>query len=278
MADTVMTEAIVDTERLVVDKVRIQYRHPVTGLPFTAVAEASLSVAAGEIVSVVGPSGCGKSTLLGAIGGLVPFTAGSITLNGQEVTRAGAGSAVVFQKPALLPWRTALRNVAYPLRLQGVRKKEALDRARAALDRVGLGNFAEHYPEQLSGGMQQRVNLARALATQPELLLMDEPFGALDALTKEVLQDELLDIVQKRTSTTIFITHDIEEAVFLGDRVVVMSARPGRIAHIQELPFGRPRRRTLMKSPEFTGIVSELREMLRHEPTTAGSREGVTAL
>src|ERR1700728_2192652 len=131
MADTVMTEAIVDTERLVVDKVRIQYRHPVTGLPFTAVEEASLSVANGEIVSVVGPSGCGKSTLLGAIGGLVPFTRGRISLNGKEVAGAGAGSAVVFQKPALLPWRTALRNVAYPLRLQGVRKQESLDRARA---------------------------------------------------------------------------------------------------------------------------------------------------
>jgi NitT/TauT family transport system ATP-binding protein len=239
----------------------------------------SLTVKTGEFLTIIGPSGCGKSTLLSSIAGFLQPDSGEITIDGSRVDGPAAGRAVVFQQASLIPWRTVAKNVAYGLTLQRVlSRKDIPARVQAAIATVGLQGYEHHYPHQISGGMQQRVNLARALATQPELLLMDEPFGALDALTKEVLQDELLDIVQKRTSTTIFITHDIEEAVFLGDRVVVMSARPGRIAHIQELPFSRPRDRTLMTSPAFTGIVSELREMLRHEPTTAGSREGVAAL
>jgi NitT/TauT family transport system ATP-binding protein len=239
----------------------------------------SLTVETGEFLTIIGPSGCGKSTLLSSIAGFLQPDSGEITVDGSRVNGPAAGRAVVFQQASLMPWRTVAKNVAYGLTLQKVlSRKDIPGRVQAAIATVGLQGYENHYPHQISGGMQQRVNLARALATQPELLLMDEPFGALDALTKEVLQDELLEIVQKRTSTTIFITHDIEEAVFLGDRVVVMSARPGRIAHVQELPFDRPRDRTLMKSPEFTGIVSELREMLRHEPTSAGSREGVAAL
>ena len=198
------------------------------------------------------PSGCGKSTLLSSIAGFLQPDSGEITVDGSRVNGPAAGRAVVFQQASLMPWRTVAKNVAYGLTLQKVlSRKDIPARVQAAIATVGLQGYEHHYPHQISGGMQQRVNLARALATQPELLLMDEPFGALDALTKEVLQDELLEIVQKRTSTTIFITHDIDEAVFLGDRVVVMSARPGRIAHVQELPFDRPRDRTLMKSPTF---------------------------
>src|SRR3984957_489353 len=217
----------------------------------------SVTVDTGEFLTIIGPSGCGKSTLLSSIAGFLQPDSGEITVDGARVNGPAAGRAVVFQQASLMPWRTVEKNVAYGLTLQKVLgRKDIPARVQAAIATVGLQGYEHHYPHQISGGMQQRVNLARALATQ----------------------DELLEIVQKRTSTTIFITHDIEEAVFLGDRVVVMSARPGRIAHIQELPFDRPRDRTLMKSPEFTGIVSELREMLRHEPTAAGSREGVAAL
>ncbi len=239
----------------------------------------SLSVDTGEFLTIIGPSGCGKSTLLSSVAGFLRPDSGRITVDGEDVVGPAPGRAVVFQQASLMPWRTVAKNAGYGLSLQRVvPRSEIPARVSAALATVGLQGYEQHYPHQLSGGMQQRVNLARALATEPELLLMDEPFGALDALTKEVLQDELLDIVAKRTSTTIFITHDIEEAVFLGDRVVVMSARPGRIAHIRELPFGRPRDRSLMTSPTFTTIVQELREMLRQEPTKVGSREGVAAL
>jgi NitT/TauT family transport system ATP-binding protein len=239
----------------------------------------SLTVQTGEFLTIIGPSGCGKSTLLSSIAGFLQPDSGTISVDGRPVDGPAEGRAVVFQQASLMPWRTVAKNIGYGLMLQrAVPRKEIADRVRAAVATVGLQGYEDHYPHQLSGGMQQRVNLARALATQPDVLLMDEPFGALDALTKEVLQDELLDIVNKRTATTVFITHDIEEAVFLGDHVVVMSARPGRIAHARELPFGRPRDRSLMTSPAFTTIVQELREMLRHEPTKAGSHEGVAAL
>jgi NitT/TauT family transport system ATP-binding protein len=285
MADKVKTRPIVNSEadavsaggatdgvaapgRLVVDKVQIQYRHPVTGLPFTAVEDASLSVADGEIVSVVGPSGCGKSTLLGAIGGLVPFTRGSISLNGKEVSGAGVGSAVVFQKPALLPWRTAVRNVAYPLRLQGVGKKESLERARAALDRVGLGNFAEHYPEQLSGGMQQRVNLARALVVDPEMLLLDEPFASVDAQMRQILQDEILGLLDSRSLSAVFVTHQIDESVLVGDKVVILSRGPGsHVREVVDIPLGRPRSPDVRRSPEFAGLVDKVWSIVREEIT-----------
>jgi NitT/TauT family transport system ATP-binding protein len=285
MADKVKTRTIVNSERdttvaggaagaaapggrLVVDKVRIQYRHPVTGMPFTAVEEASLSVSAGEIVSVVGPSGCGKSTLLGAIGGLVPFNRGSITLDGREVSSAGTDRAVVFQKPALLPWRTAIRNVAYPLRLQGVGRKESLQRARAALDRVGLGNFAEHYPEQLSGGMQQRVNLARALVVEPEMLLLDEPFASVDAQMRQILQDEILGLLDLRSLSAVFVTHQIDEAVLVGDSVVVLSRGPGsHVRTVVDVPLGRPRAPEVRRSPEFAELVDKVWSIVREEIT-----------
>jgi NitT/TauT family transport system ATP-binding protein len=252
--------------RLVVDSIRIEYRHPVTRLPFCAVEEASLSVSPGEIVSIVGPSGCGKSTLLGAIGGLVPFSQGSITLDGQPVSAAGTDRAVVFQKPALLPWRTALNNVAYPLRLQGVRRSEATRRARAALDRVGLGGFADHYPDQLSGGMQQRVNLARALVVEPELLLLDEPFASVDAQMRQILQDEILSLLDHRSLSAVFVTHQIDEAVLVGDTIVVMSRGPGsRIRAVVDVPLSRPRSPEVRRSAEFQALVDQVWGIVREE-------------
>jgi NitT/TauT family transport system ATP-binding protein len=229
--------------------------------------EVSLEVRTGEFLTVIGPSGCGKSTLLSCIAGFVSSTSGRITIDDVEVVGPGDGRAVVFQQASLLPWRTVAKNTAYGLSLQRkLPRREIPAQVDRALKTVGLEGYAGYYPHQLSGGMQQRVNLARALATRPRMLLMDEPFGALDAITKETLQDELLEIVQAERCTTIFITHDIEEAVFLGDRVVVMSPGPGRIRHVQELPFGRPRDRALMATPAFGSIVQELRQMLHATP------------
>ena len=252
--------------RLVVDKVRIEYRHPATRLPFCAVEQASLSVSSGEIVSVVGPSGCGKSTLLGAIAGLVPFVSGSITLDGQKVSSAGSDRAVVFQKPALLPWRTAVKNVAYPLQLQGVGRKEALARASAALERVGLRGFLDHYPDQLSGGMQQRVNLARALVVEPELLLLDEPFASVDAQMRQILQDEILSLLDLRSLSAVFVTHQIDEAVLVGDTIVVMSRGPGsHVRTVIDIPLGRPRLPEVRRSVEFQALVDKVWEIVREE-------------
>src|SRR6185437_15881494 len=234
--------------------------------PFCAVEEASLSVSSGEIVSIVGPSGCGKSTLLGAIGGLVPFTRGTISMDGQPVSTAGTDRAVVFQKPALLPWRTALNNVAYPLRLQGVRRSEATRRARAALDRVGLGGFDDHYPDQLSGGMQQRVNLARALVVEPELLLLDEPFASVDAQMRQILQDEILSLLDHRSLSAVLVTHQIDEAVLVGDTIVIMSRGPGsRIRAVVDVPLSRPRSPEVRRSAEFQALVDQVWGIVREE-------------
>ena len=229
--------------------------------------DVSLEVRTGEFLTVIGPSGCGKSTLLSCIAGFADCSSGRITIDDVEVAGPGAGRAVVFQQASLLPWRTVAKNTAYGLSLQRTLPRgEIPAQVDRALKTVGLEGYADYYPHQLSGGMQQRVNLARALATRPRMLLMDEPFGALDAITKETLQDELLAIVRAEQCTTIFITHDIEEAVFLGDRVVVMSPGPGRIRHVRELPFGRPRERALMATPAFGSIVAELRQMLHATP------------
>jgi NitT/TauT family transport system ATP-binding protein len=239
-----------------------------------ALDDVSLEVRAGEFLTIIGPSGCGKSTLLSCIAGFTGPSGGRITIDDVEVTGPGAGRAVVFQQASLLPWRTVAKNTAYGLSLQRkLPRREIPAQVDRALKTVGLEGYAGYYPHQLSGGMQQRVNLARALATRPQMLLMDEPFGALDAITKETLQDELLEIVRVEQCTTIFITHDIEEAVFLGDRVVVMSPGPGRIRHVEELPFGRPRDRALMATTAFGSIVAELRQMLHATPTAAPAAE-----
>jgi len=230
----------------------------------------SLSVAQGEFVAIIGASGCGKSTLLRMIDGLTRPSSGKVLLHGKEVTAPGRDRGVVFQHAHLLPWRTVYDNVAFGLECQGVPKAERDERSRRYLDLVGLRGFEKHFPGQLSGGMQQRVGLARAFAIEPEILLLDEPFGALDAQTRLTMQTELARIwlVEKRTA--LLITHDIEEALFLADRVFVMSRRPGRIVEVIEVPFSRPRGDDVRADAEFARLKLHLWESLRDGAVSDG--------
>ncbi len=200
-----------------------------------------LHVAEGEFVAVVGRSGCGKSTLLRLIAGLLPVTDGSIVVDGSKISRPRRETSMLFQRPALLPWRTALDNVLFPVEIFGWKRKQHVERARALLATVGLGEFENQLPHELSGGMQQRVALARSLIQRPKVMLMDEPFSALDALTREELTVELQRIHMEQKATTVFVTHSIDEAVLLADRVVVLSPRPGRIQEVISINVPRPR-------------------------------------
>ncbi|MEU8785675.1 ABC transporter ATP-binding protein [Streptomyces sp. NPDC048637] len=226
-----------------------------------ALGPVDAEIAPGECVCVVGPSGCGKSTLLRIAAGLLRPTEGELELR----VSAGRPAAMIFQDYGIYDWKTVLSNVRFGLDLQRVPRKEADERARSWLARMGLADFAGAYPATLSGGMRQRVALARALAVEPEILLMDEPFAALDAQLRTVLQDELLDLTQTTRTTTLFITHSLEEALVLGDRVLVMSARPGRIIAERRPPFGRPRTGDVRATPEFTALKAELWQLLRDE-------------
>jgi NitT/TauT family transport system ATP-binding protein len=204
-------------------------------------SDISLGMREGEIVSVVGLSGCGKTTLLRIVGGLQSPDDGTIRVDGQPVSGPGLDRAIVFQQPSLLPWRTALKNVEFGLELKRAGKSARLEMSREALRLVGLGDFEKYYPRQMSGGMQQRIGLARALAVEPEILLMDEPFSALDAQTKEELQVELLDLHAKTGKTIMFVTHDLDEAVYLSDRILVLLPRPGRVHKVIDVDLPRPR-------------------------------------
>ena len=219
-----------------------------------AVSDVSLAVEDGEFLAIVGPSGCGKTTLLNIVAGLLPYEEGTVSIDGKRVDGPGVDRAVVFQHSALLPWRTIAGNVRYGMEMQR-RFDEATMRERADhfVKMVGLSGFERHYPNELSGGMQQRVNLARALAADPKVLLMDEPFAALDAQTREFMQAELLKIWSQDRKTVLFITHQINEAVYLADRVAVMSARPGRLKGVFKVPFGRPRTLSLKRDPQVPG-------------------------
>ena len=224
----------------------------------------SLSVAELEFLVLLGPSGCGKSTLLRIIDGIEPCDAGQIILDGKDVTgTTGAGRGMVFQGFELFPWRTVMGNVAFGLEVAGIGSKERLEVAREYVNLVGLNGFANSYPHELSGGMQQRVGIARALAINPTILLMDEPYGALDVQTRELLQDELLNIWEKQRKTVIFVTHSIEEALYLADRIVVMSPRPGRIERVIEVPFARPRRDELKSTPQFLDLRRDIWQSLK---------------
>ncbi|MBE2319489.1 ABC transporter ATP-binding protein [Solirubrobacter sp. CPCC 204708] len=223
----------------------------------------SFGVAEGSFVAICGPSGCGKSTLLRLIHGLQQPDAGEIRVRGERVTAPSLDRGMVFQHHNLMPWRTVIRNVELGLEAQKLSKAEARSRAERWLDKVGLSDFASYYPAQLSGGMQQRVGLARALAIDPAILLMDEPFGALDAQTRVLLQEELERIWEANAKTVVFITHDIEEALFLADRVIVMSARPGRIIADIAVDAARPRREQWRAAPEFAQLKGEIWKLLR---------------
>jgi NitT/TauT family transport system ATP-binding protein len=203
--------------------------------------DVSFDVRQGEVVSLIGESGCGKTTLLKIIQGLIRLDGGTILVDGVPVTRPGRDRGFVFQHASLLPWRNALHNIEFGLELQGIPAPERTERARTLLGLVGLGHAADQYPHQLSGGMQQRIGLARALAIDPAILLMDEPFSALDAQTREVLQAELLRIHAETAKTTLFVTHDLDEAIYLSERVVVLAARPGRVVQEIDIPFAHPR-------------------------------------
>lgn len=227
-----------------------------------ALQGASFQIKKGSFISLVGPSGCGKSTLLRLAAGLIDRTSGSIKVNGEEVTEPRTDIAMMFQKPTLLEWRTAVENVLLPTEIKGSVTEDDRRRAIEALHLVGLKEFEFHFPRQLSGGMQQRVALARLLQTGADILLLDEPFGALDEFTRERLNIELCRIVDPVPTTTLFVTHNIAEAIFLADQVMVMTPRPGRLARIVDIPFERPRSLDLQLTPEFNEIESEVREIL----------------
>ena len=231
----------------------------------TALSGIDLSIRRGEFVSLIGPSGCGKSTLLRVIGDLVAPTAGSIEVNGKPAAQARRDRdyGMVFQAPVLFDWRSVEDNVKLPLELMGYDGPRRTARAREMLELVELGDFLKHHPYQLSGGMQQRVAIARALAFEPAILLMDEPFGALDEMTRERMNQEVLRIWEATGTTIVFVTHSIPEAVFLSSRVVVMSARPGRITDVIDIDLGRPRGVATREEPRYFQLVTAVREALR---------------
>ncbi|MCC8979701.1 ABC transporter ATP-binding protein [Bradyrhizobium acaciae] len=233
---------------------------------FTALEDMTFDVRSGEFLTLVGPSGCGKSTLLDLLGGLAAPTSGRILLDGRPIVGPGRDRGVVFQQYALFPWRTAAQNVEFGLDIAGLKPKQRSDIARHFLDLVGLSGFADRYPHELSGGMKQRVAIARSLAYDPEVLLMDEPFAALDAQTRETLQGELLRIWRATGKTIIFITHGIDEAVVLGQRVAVMTSRPGRIKQIVDIPeLLRSAVDDVRSLPEFGLVRHEIWSLLREE-------------
>jgi NitT/TauT family transport system ATP-binding protein len=251
--------AAIDPRRIVIEGDRVT---KVFAETVVALEGATFSISAGSLVSLVGPSGCGKSTLLRLVAGLIPLSSGRLMVHGQEVAAPRKDVGMMFQKPTLLDWRTAVENVLLPSELGGRVSQEDRRRAIDLLDLVGLKGFEFSFPRQLSGGMQQRVALARLLQTGADILLLDEPFGALDEFTRERLNLELLRIVAEVRATTLFVTHNIAEAIFLADHVMVMTPRPGRLAAVVDVPFTRPREIELQQTPEFNALVSEVRGIL----------------
>ena len=238
--------------------VAIEYYRSRANTTLKAIEDVNLDVFDGEFVSIVGPSGCGKTTLLKAVDGQLAPTNGQILLSGRPVAEARRERAMVFQESLLFPWFTVERNVAYGLECQGMPLDEAKGRSAKYLELVGLGSFGTHFPHELSGGMQQRANLARALSVDPRLLLMDEPFSALDAQTRELMQKELLRIWEEAKRTVLFVTHQINEAIYLSDRVIVMSGRPGRIVKDIRIDLGRPRPLDMKRTQPFQRYEDEV--------------------
>lgn len=233
--------------------------------PIHVVKDFSLEIPNLEFLAVIGPSGCGKSTLLRLIDGLIPSDDGAIYLDGEDVTGVvgGQGRGMVFQSFDLFPWRTTRENVEFGLEIAGMQKAERQETAMHYINLVGLNGFEDSFPHELSGGMQQRVGFARALAIKPEILLMDEPFGALDVQTRDILQDELLNIWDKEQKTVLFVTHSIEEAIYLADRIAVITPRPARVERIIEVPFDRPRDEHIKSLPEFLELRQQIWSMLK---------------
>jgi NitT/TauT family transport system ATP-binding protein len=256
--------------QIVIDGVNHTYR-PAHGRAVLALSDVSLEVRPREFLALLGPSGCGKSTLLYLVGGFLPTEAGRIIVEGKPVTAPGPDRGIVFQHFALFPWKTVRGNILYGLERQGLPRPEREKRAQAFINMVGLRGFEDSYPSQLSGGMKQRTAIARTLAFDPSTLLMDEPFGALDAQTRLLMQTELLSIWQRTPKTVIFVTHDVHEAVYLAERVAVMSARPGRIKAIVETKFDK-RDPSVQRSKEFVDKADEIWNLVRDEAIKAQER------
>ncbi len=251
---------LLDTGRI--DARNVAIRLGRGGKAFEAVSDLTLSVEPGEFVCLIGPSGCGKSTLLGALAGHIDVARGALNVDGAPVHGPHPERGIVFQHHTLFPWKSVLNNVAFGPKMRGVKRKQRREQAEEILKLVGLHDFVHRYPKQLSGGMQQRVEIARVLVNKPHLLLMDEPFGALDALTRMNMQELLLDIWSEVRTTIVFVTHDIDEALFLADRVVVMSHRPGRIIEQFAVPFARPRRAEVSVTHEFGALKRQCLSLL----------------
>ncbi|GAA5785696.1 ABC transporter ATP-binding protein [Chitiniphilus shinanonensis] len=249
--------------RIALDRVSIRVGHGPDA--FAAVEEVTLDIAPGEFVCLLGPSGCGKSTLLGALAGHLAPSAGTLRVDGADVAGPSPERGLVFQHHTLFPWRRVIDNVAFGLKMRGEPRAARHAAARELLALVGLDGFAQRYPSQLSGGMQQRVEIARVLLGQPRVLLMDEPFGALDALTRLKMQQLLLDVWSRFGTTVVFVTHDIDEALFLADRILVMSPRPGRIVEDLRLPFARPRDAALSTTADFAALKRHCLALLHHD-------------
>lgn len=255
------------TALISITKLTKQYGGPES---LVALDDISLTVNAGEFVSIVGPSGCGKSTLLKIIAGLLRHTKGRITLAGSPIREPSRDVGVVFQAPVLLPWRTILENVLFPIEIRTGQPRKFRDRAMELLEMTGLQGFDGRYPHELSGGMQQRAAIVRALVQDPKVLLMDEPFGALDAMTREQMNMELLRIWSKFKKTVVFVTHSIPESVLLSDKVVVMTARPGRIAEIIPIDLPRPRDLSVINTEAFGSYATRIRRLLNAKEDVAG--------
>jgi len=253
--------------------VSLDYVQPRSGGRLRALDRVNLTVEDGEFVSIVGPSGCGKTTFLSVVDGLLPATSGRVLVDGVEVARPGPDRAVVFQDASLLPWRTALDNVGYGLECNGAGRRQARERAEKFVALVGLQGFEHNYPYELSGGMQQRVNLARALVMDPKILLMDEPFASLDAQTRETMQEELLRIWKVANKTVLFITHQIDEAIFLSDRVIVFSGRPGRVKESIPVGIERPRALRLKREARFHALEDRIWSLIHDEAASTPSAD-----
>jgi len=242
-----------------------RFRTP-SGDVYTALRDLNLTVRAGEFVSIVGPTGCGKSTTLSLVSGLTPPSSGEVLVQGSPVTGIGRNLGYVFQGDVLFPWKSVLGNVAAGLRFRGVAKREAQERAREWIAKVGLTGFENHYPHQLSGGMRKRTALAQSLITSPEIILMDEPFSALDVQTRALMEDELLDLWSSTSASVVFVTHDLEEAIALSDRVCVITAGPGTVKGIYEIDLPRPRHVAEIRfEPRFVELYRDIWENLRDE-------------
>jgi NitT/TauT family transport system ATP-binding protein len=260
-----MEQGSVAASHIRVEDLTVSYESPKGAGTFVAVSSANLDIARGTFVTIVGPSGCGKSSLLLAIAGLVHPSSGSVVVNGKPVSGPGRDRAVVFQDFALMPWRTVLDNVRFGLELQRWRGEDLTVRARRFVELVGLKGFEHYHPHQLSGGMRQRVGIARALAVDPEILLLDEPFGSLDAQTRDEMGSELLTIWEQNKKTALFVTHGIDEAIFLADQIVVMARNPGRITEVITVDLPRPRTLETMDSGVFIDYRRRIRQHLMKE-------------